>query len=398
MNNELENYIVLPHVEIIKRYSVSELTEDINLLLTPESKIFQTAIHICQLISLSKRKFTTDDYIEYKDQTHSNYMLGTTHVTNGAMAIFSVVSAAGLFKIENEDNVTIFEFKRILDVLSGDDNVDGQVGSYVRKFTERALIKNFRKTGQVQVTERLRERFVKCTKEDPLVLEKSHFSVKNKSFCEETYNTLIYQSLKNEEREDKIYRDVVHSVPLRPGNISVISTPVLKQLLIDVACIVDRVDFNLLFLEFSKRIQDWLLNTPLSYDLNLGDENSDDKEEFRLQDVLSDNGPLEDSFRQIVIENEASDMLDLFDSEELFFIKQILENKTIEEILPLVNTKKSATAEKIKKVKQKLGAVLVKRISNLNTMNDIENDYEMHELMVAFTDEMKYLRMSPENV
>ncbi len=31
-------------------------------------------------------------------------------------------------------------------------------------------------------------------------------------------------------------------------------------------------------------------------------------------------------------------------------------------------------------------------------MNDIENDYEMHELMVAFTDEMKYLRLRPENV
>ena len=69
------------------------------------------------------------------------------------MAILDVATTSGLFKITTEDNATIFEFKRVLDVLSPNDNVDGNIGMYLRKFIERALVKNFRKSGQVQVTE-----------------------------------------------------------------------------------------------------------------------------------------------------------------------------------------------------------------------------------------------------
>ena len=82
----------------------------------------------------------------------------------------------------------------------------------------------------------------------------------------------------------------------------------------------------------------------------------------------------------------------------IILIKQLLENKTIEEIAPLVGTKKSATAEKIKKVKNKLGEILTESISNLNNSESIENIYEIDELMVAFSDELNYSRLRPENV
>lgn len=399
MNDNIEGlYTVLPNVESITKYTVLELNDEINSQITSESKIFHTAVHICQLISINKKKFTTDEYIEYKDLSYSNYMLGNTHVTRGAMAILDVATTSGLFKITTEDNTTIFEFKRVLDVLSPNDNVDGNIGMYLRKFIERALVKNFRKSGQVQVTERLMERFKKSLEEEPFKGNKEFFSIEEKSYCEETYATSLYKSLKNEVREERIYRDIVYSIPLRPGNISVISTPNIRQLLIDVACIVDTVDFKILFLEFTKRIQDWLVNTPLSFDLNIGEEDSKNRENLKLQDMLPSNSPIEDSFRQVLIEDEAAAIIELFDQQELFLIKQLLENKTIEEIAPLVGTKKSATAEKIKKVKKKLGEILTESISNLNNSESIENIYEIDELMVAFSDELNYSRLRTENV
>ena len=71
MNNTESLYIQLPSVDTIRQYNVSDLLEEIQnpkILekMSPESKVFQTTIHICQLISINTKKFTTDEYLEYK--------------------------------------------------------------------------------------------------------------------------------------------------------------------------------------------------------------------------------------------------------------------------------------------------------------------------------------------
>ena len=319
--------------------------------MSPESKVFQTTIHICQLISINTKKFTTDEYLEYKDNTHSPYMLGNTHVTNGAMAIFSIATSSGLFKNKLDNSVTIFEFKKILDVLELNDNVDGKIGGYIRKFIERSMIMEYRKSGMVQVSQRLLTRFKKELRSEVFEFDNNKFSIKDNSHCEDIYKTPIYKKLKDEIREEKVYRELIHTVPLWPGNQAVISTQNIQQLLIDIVCIFNEVDFKLFFKEFKDRVQDWMMNTPLSYNSNTGIDD-DEGNNLVLQEILSGDNLLEESTRFIYLEQEAISIVKLFNETELFLIQQLLQNKSIAQISPLLNLGSSATGERIKKVKK----------------------------------------------
>lgn len=397
-----ENYNLLPSIDVIKQYSVAHLLEEVEDFesfeeLTGKSKVFQTAIHICQLISINPKKFTTSEFVEYKDGTHSVFMLGNTHVTNGAVAILSLAASSGLFKNRVDEDVTIFEFKKILDLLEPRDNVDGKIGGYIRKFIERSMIMEYRKSGMVQVSTRLLTRFKKELRSEVFEFDNNKFSIKDNSYCEDIYKTPIYKKLKDEIREEKVYREVIHTVPLWPGNQAVISTQNIQQLLIDIVCIFNEVDFKLFFKEFKERAQDWMMNTPLSYDSNTGVDD-DEGENLVLQEILSGDNLLEESTRFIYLEQEAISIVKLFNNTELFLIQQLLLNRSIAQISPLLNLRSSATGERIIKVREKLGKILTQSLSNLNTSNYANEDYELTELLEVFNNELKNRRIVPEIV
>ena len=396
-----ENYNLLPSIDVIKQYSVADLLEEVEDFesfeeLTGKSKVFQTAIHICQLISINEKKFTTSEFVEYKDGTHSVFMLGNTHVTNGAVAILSLAASSGLFKNRLDEDVTIFEFKKILDSLEPRDNVDGKIGAYIRKFIERKMIEEYRKSGMLQVSQRLLDRFKKELKNDIFLFKDDKFSIKDESYCESVFNTPIYKQLKDEIREEKVYRDVIHSVPLWPGNPAVIKTEEIKRLLIDIVCIFKVVDFKLFFREFKYRAQDWMLTTPLSYNSEFG--NDYEEGTLVLEELLSGDTLLEERERNLFLEKEAISLVNFFDNDELFLIQQKLQGNTIAEMGQLIGLGTSATGERLKKVLEKLGTKLEAGLSNLNTSSYSSEDYEIAEVMEAFSNEIKNRRITPEIV
>ena len=77
-------------------------------------------------------------------------------------------------------------------------------------------------------------------------------------------------------------------------------------------------------------------------------------------------------------------------------LKLMFELKTIEETGRAIGLGKSATAERVKKIKDKLGKTLTNKLSNLNTTSTTGNDFEMSDLMLRLSDELNYLRITPE--
>ena len=61
---------------------------------------------------------------------------------------------------------------------------------------------------------------------------------------------------------------------------------------------------------------------------------------------------LEESTRFIYLEQEAISIVKLFNETELFLIQQLLQNKSIAQISPLLNLGSSATGERIKKLEK----------------------------------------------
>jgi hypothetical protein len=74
----------------------------------------------------------------------------------------------------------------------------------------------------------------------------------------------------------------------------------------------------------------------------------------------------------------------------------LFKEKIIEEIARAIGLGKSATAERVKKIKDKLGKTLTNKLSNLNTTSTTGNDFEMSDLMLRLSDELNYLRITPE--
>ena len=399
MNSQVEKaYISLPSIETIKSYTVKELEEEMSILkvftnINEESKIFHATLHICQLISINTKKFITNDFIEYKDKENSNFMIGNVPVTNGATAILTVATTAGLFPSKYDDAITAFEFKTILDSLDPSDKVSGKVGAYLRRFIERSLIKEFQKSAHVQASERLRVRFIDELKKEPFDYDGEFFTIVDNSFCEDIYETATYKRLKNEVREEKVYRDIINKIPLWYGHNAIMETKHIHQLLIDVVCTKENVNFKVLFVAVKERVKDWLLNTPLDLGAEIG---NDEEGSASYQDILPEMNPLYSPTEELILENEVKNILKEFDETEKMILKLMFELKTIEETGRAIGLGKSATAERVKKIKDKLGKTLTNKLSNLNTTSTTGNDFEMSDLMLRLSDELNYLRITPE--
>ena len=119
-----------PGIGEIKLYTVEDLVSEIETLdpsnLNPSSMSFHTCLYICDLISKSP-KFKTLEYSEYKELEPSGYYLGSMPVSKGALAIYSVACEAGLLLLKDNNGVTAFEFKKILDSLDFSDSVGGKL-------------------------------------------------------------------------------------------------------------------------------------------------------------------------------------------------------------------------------------------------------------------------------
>ena len=62
----------------------------------------------------------------------------------------------------------------------------------------------------------------------------------------------------------------------------------------------------------------------------------------------------------------------------------------------VIGLQKSATAERVKKIKEKLAETLTNRLSNLNTASATGNDFELEDLILRLKEELNYLRITPE--
>ena len=397
-NKDIKNYISLPGVETIKAYTVEELKTELSTLkeftnMNSESKVFQTSLYICQLISINEKKFTTNEFLEYKNKESSNFMLGNIRVTNGAVAILTVATVAGLFPDKSKDDITSFEFKKILDSLDPSDKVSEKVGAYLRTYIERTLIKEFQKSGQVQATERLRVRFIEELRKDAFDYDGEFFTIVNNLYCEDVYKTDLYKKLENEVREEKVYRDIVNAMPLWYGHNQIMETKYIHQLLIDVVCTFENVNFKLFFVAVKERVKDWLVNNPLDLDAEVG---NDGEKTIKFHETLSEITPQYSAADELIIENEVKNILEEFDETEQLILKLTLEEKTIEEIGVVIGLQKSATAERVKKIKEKLAKTLTNRLSNLNTASATGNDFELEDLILRLKEELNYLRITPE--
>ena len=150
--------------------------------------------------------------------------------------------------LKNDDGNTVYELKKILDSLDPNDTVGGKLGAYLRTFMERCLIKNFQKSSQVQVSDRLFTRFKEELKKGPFQVTNSfNYTIKEESYCEPFFATDIYTQVKDFPNPDDQYRKIVNNMPLWYGTNNVMETKAIKQLLIDAVCSSGEVNLSELF-------------------------------------------------------------------------------------------------------------------------------------------------------
>ena len=360
--------------------------------LSPDSKFYQSAIYICQLISINKKEFTEQAFSDYKEGKPSLFMMGNTHVTNGAVQILTAASIAGLFPSESKEETVSFYFKTILDSLDDSETLDKLLGAYLRTFITRSLMKQHQKSGFVSASERLKTRFKEVLNEDQFVFDKEFFGIKDKSVCEDIYNSEMYAELGNNPNEEMVCRKVVNSIPLWFGTDSIIKTKEIKQMLIDISCLREITNFIVLFDEVTKRALDWLVNSPISFE-SYGGAESDTKninfseKQISLDERLKVRNPFDNSLELIFLEQEIKLLTEEFTVEEILILRQTFNGRIAREISPLIGVGTSATATKIKSVHLKLAKGLNKIKDNL------KNKFDEQELFLAFKTELEYIRV-----
>lgn len=381
----------LPPISEIKLYKVQdlvlELEENDSTDLLPSSKSFQTCIYLCDVISKSV-KFKSQQYSEFKELDPSGTFLGQTSVSTGAFAVYSVACESGLVLLKNDDGNTVYELKKILDSLDPNDTVGGKLGAYLRTFIERCLIKNFQKSSQVQVSDRLFTRFKEELKKGPFQVTNSlNYTIKEESYCEPFFATDIYTQVKDFPNPDDQYRKIVNNMPLWYGTNNVMETKAINQLLIDAVCSSGEVNLSALFLAVKEKVKDWLVNSPLSIEHNSDTSGESDR---NLKNTLQSDNFFDNSLNYLIVEDSAKKLLNQFSDEEIYLLKlKFIENKTDEEIGNLIGKARRTTSDRVKKLISKLE----KELMTLIEQN--ENDFDLEELTSTFMNEVKYMRLPP---
>ena len=278
--------------------------------------------------------------------------------------------------------IVSFEMKAILDKLDDDDKVEGKIGEYLRKYISETLTLSRRSSKTVQLSERLYDRFEEQLNNKPFVYDK-------------TAKTYILESIKYCEGLERgvSVKAIVNSTPLWHGTQNIMETKTIRDLLIKAYCSdQSNVDFSKLFEYVKKKVQDWLVNSPLSIDSYIAESDEDKKIEIADSLITTDN-PLENSTHTLELERVVKEMVDKFDETEITLINEGLYNgRTLEEIGPLINLGRSATGERLKKVKEKMAKEF-----NLIT-NKYQEEFELEEIADQFNIEIGYLNLEPENV
>ncbi len=380
----------LPGINEIKLYTVEDLVSEIKQLdsanLNISSMSFHTCLYICDLISKSS-KFKTQEYSEYKDLEPSGYYLGTTPVSKGALAIYSVACEAGLVLLTDNNGVTTFELKKILDSLDSSDSVGGNIGAFLRRFIEESIIKKYQRSGQVQISDRLFIRFKEELKKGPFISSGLNYSIKEIKYCEPFFQTDIYTQLKDFQNPEDKYKKIVNNIPLWYGTNNVMETKAIKQLLIDVACSLDEVNLSNLFIVVKEKVKDWLVNSPLSIEYN--SEQSGDTQS-NLRNVLKSDNIFDNSINYLFLEDSAKNILQKFTEDEIYIIKlKFVENKSDEAIGSLIGKARRTVSDAVKKLTIKLEKEFKKLIK------ENENDFDLEELTSTFMNEIEYMRLSP---
>ncbi len=380
----------LPGIGEIKLYTVEDLVSEIETLdpsnLNPSSMSFHTCLYICDLISKSP-KFKTLEYSEYKELEPSGYYLGSMPVSKGAFAIYSVACEAGLLLLKDNNGVTAFEFKKILDSLDSSDSVGGKIGAYLRRFIEESIVKKYQKSGQVQISERLFARFKKELKNGPFISSGLNFSIKEEKYCEPFFQTDIYAKVKDFQNPEDKFKKIVNNMPLWYGTNNVMETKAIKQLLIDVACALDEVNLSNLFIVVKEKVKDWLVNSPLSIEYN--SEQSGDTHS-NLKNVLKSDNFFDNSLNYLILEDSAKKIIEKFTQDEIYLLKlKFIDNKSDEAIGSIVGKARRTVSDAVKKLTNKLEKEFMKLIK------ENENDFDLEELTSTFMNEVEYMRLEP---
>ena len=273
--------------------------------------------------------------------------------------------------------------KAILDKLDDDDKVGGKIGEYLRKYITETLSLSRRSSKTVQLSERLYERFEEQLNKKPFVFDKNA-------------KTYILESIKYCEGLERGVgvKAIVNRTPLWHGTQNIMTTKTIKDLLIKAYCSdQSHVDFSKLFEYVKKKVQDWLVNSPLSIDSYIAE--SDEDEEIKIADsLITTDNPLENSIHTLELERVVKEMVEKFDRTEIILIKESLltDGRTLEEIAPLISLGRSATWERIKNVTKKVEKEF-KLIEN-----KYQEEFKDTEIAEQFRIEIEYLNLQPENV
>lgn len=316
------NNIILPNKSEIAMTTVQELNEefkniykDNSYIIDGNSKILQTVLYTCDNIFNSKAHFTDKRFADFQSREKSNYYFESKSISEGTIAMLSVVYLGGLIPSTNLDTTT-FLYAEILDRFESNNCLTGDngYGGLLNKCIKEILIKYYSKSGEIEVSNRLLERFKSQLNEHPFVYEPElgTYKLEDTSYCEP-----------NEQRLSM--KQVVNHLPLWYGTKSVIKTNQIKKLLIDVFCIEEQtVKFPELWSLIRKKISSWLVNSPVDISNYMG-ETDEDSYSFSTPEALKfDDNPLNNSIWTLELEKEVRRIVSLFNNEELRLIEEKL--------------------------------------------------------------------------
>lgn len=376
------NNIILPTKSKIGQVTVREVNDELesvynnqSFILDGSSKILQTVLYICDNIFNSKAHFSDKRFLEFTSRESSNYYFETRNISEGVISMLSVVYLGGLIPSTNS-NTTTFLYAEILDRFEPNDPLVGEngFGGLLTNCIKEILIKHYSKSGEIEVSKRLLERFKDQLKEHPFNYEPKlgTYTLDSLKYCEPNESKLTMSQ-------------VVNNLPLWYGTKAVIKTKNIKKLLIDIFCLTkEEVKFPELWYLVKLKINSWLVNSPVDINSYIGDA-EDNEYSFNTPDSLkfTDN-PLDNTFWILELEKEIKLVINQLDSKELTIIRNKFLGKPNSYTATQLETTERTIRRKQKDLFQKLSDLLI------HLQIEYSDEFSEEDIFDSFKSEVLY--------
>ncbi len=342
----------LPSINTISKYTVKELKDDLETYYLQENKQPTKDSLLYHAILLVTYKYTKNKifgkdqaFAEFRDKEKSGFFFETTPIPIGCMSAVSVACTRRLFKRDIEDT-TLFGLAKVLDRYDDDSMTledPGGIGAALLSEVRYALLDELRSIKSADITPALKTKFKKIldnsTKFD---FDGEEVSLKNPKLCdkEEKYETI---------------EKAVYAVDPWYGTQSIYSTAAIEQLFTLSFCVkIFQVNFLEIFDIVTKKIGDFLFNTPMNLDsYNIYEDDDDSKPIENDYSELQEHNPEVDE-GSFYYEQLVHNFLTLLDSKDIKILFGSINGNTLEEMEMVVELKKSSIDERKKKVMKKL--------------------------------------------